>query len=230
MTRPTGDVGLPVIELRVNVSHHPEHHKSLRLFGLGIERQVVQLVAVYAADSERESNVLHREFDVLRRQHFEIGGTNDCRPSRREWRRRALAAAFTTTLTAALATTPTGSDSESACSLRQILGHQRNLRIRQIRTLPLHASDCGGPSAFVPRLVVHAIERMARGADRVHEVCSNCIGTGGRLGSRSTAFGCLSQNDKCNEREKCGHIHDEFLHGRIICNWQPKESGVKTFF
>src|SRR5215472_10413811 len=95
MTRPTGDVGVPVTELRIDAAHHLEHHASLHLFGLGIERQVVQIVAVYAADSERESNVLHREFDVLRREHFEIVGTDDCSPSRREWRRLAPAAAST---------------------------------------------------------------------------------------------------------------------------------------
>src|ERR1700675_1238208 len=94
MTRPTGDVGLPVTELRIDVAHHIAHHESLRLFGLGIERQIVQIVAVYAADSERESNVLHRDFDVLRSEHFEIVGTHDCRPSRRERRRLALAAAL----------------------------------------------------------------------------------------------------------------------------------------
>src|SRR5579862_7258414 len=93
MTRPTGDVGVPVTELRIDVAHHLQHHASLHLFGLSIERQVVQIVAVYAADSEREGNVLHREFDVLRREHFEIGGTNYCSPSCREWRRLALAAA-----------------------------------------------------------------------------------------------------------------------------------------
>src|SRR5712692_7598033 len=116
MTRPTGDVGLPVTELRIDVAHHLEHHESLRLFGLGIERQVVQIVAVYAADSERESNVLHRDFDVLRREHFEIVGTNDCRPSRREWRHLALAAAL-----AAASTTTGGRDGESASSPGQIL-------------------------------------------------------------------------------------------------------------
>src|SRR5580693_263644 len=97
MTRPTSDVGLPVTELCIDVAHHLEHHASLHLFGLGIERQVVQIVAVYAADSERESNVLHRDFDVLRGEHFEIGGTNDCSPSRREWRHRAPAAASAAT-------------------------------------------------------------------------------------------------------------------------------------
>src|SRR6516225_7633304 len=81
------DVGLPVAELRIDVAHHLEHHASLHLLGLGIERQVVQIVAVYADDAERESNVLHRDLDVLRREHFEIAGTNDCSPSRREWRR-----------------------------------------------------------------------------------------------------------------------------------------------
>jgi hypothetical protein len=81
MTRPTGDVGLPVTELCIDVAHHLEHHASLHLLGLGIERQVVQIVAVYAADSEGESNVLHREFDVLHREHFEIGGTDDCSAS-----------------------------------------------------------------------------------------------------------------------------------------------------
>src|ERR1700674_2921717 len=105
MTRPTGDVGVPITALRIDVAHHLEHHASLQLFGFGIERQVVQIVAVYAADSERESNVLHREFDVLRREHFEIGGTNDCGPSRREWRHRAPPAALTAALAAALPTT-----------------------------------------------------------------------------------------------------------------------------
>src|SRR5215471_2156568 len=112
MTRPTRDVGLPITELRIEVAHHLEHHASLGFLGLGIERQVVQIVAVNAADAERESNVLHRDFDVLRRQHFEIVGANDCSPSRREWRRLALGAALTTTLTAA--PTATGSrDGES---------------------------------------------------------------------------------------------------------------------
>src|ERR1700733_3013668 len=109
MTRPAGDVGLLVTELRIDVAHHLEHHASLQLFGLGIKRQVVHVVAVYAADSERESNVLHRDFDVLRREHFEIGGTNDSSPSRREWRHLpavltpALTAALTAALTPALA-------------------------------------------------------------------------------------------------------------------------------
>lgn len=93
MTGPTGDVGLPVTELGIDVAHHLEHHAGLHLLGLGVERQVVQIVAVDAADSERERNLLHREFDVLRREHFEIGGTHDGSPTRREWRRRAPAAA-----------------------------------------------------------------------------------------------------------------------------------------
>src|SRR5271169_6416767 len=96
MTRPAGDVGLPVTERCIDVAHHLEHHAGFHLFWLGIERQVVQIVAVYAADSERESNVLHGELDVLRGEHFEIGGTNDSSPSRREWRRRAPAAASAT--------------------------------------------------------------------------------------------------------------------------------------
>src|SRR5580765_1588260 len=107
MTRPASDVSLPVAEPCIDVAHHLEHHASLHLFGLGIERQVVQIVAVYAADSERESNVLHREFDVLRREHFEIGGTNDSRPSGREWRHRALAATLAA-LAAALTTLAIG--------------------------------------------------------------------------------------------------------------------------
>src|ERR1035438_5669947 len=115
MTRPTGDVGVPVTELRIDVAHHLEHHASLQLFGLGIERQIVQIVAVYAADSQRKRNVLHRVFDVLRREHFEIGGTNDSRPSRREWRHRALAAALTPLAAAALTPLAIGSrDSERA--------------------------------------------------------------------------------------------------------------------
>src|ERR1700722_13124787 len=170
MTRPTGDVGLLVTELRIDVAHHLEHHASLQLFGFGIERQVVHVVAVYAADSERESNVLHRDFDVLRREHFEIGGTNDSSPSRREWRHRALAAALTAL--AATLTTSGSRDSESASSPGQILDHQRNLRVRQVRSLPLHASDCGGPRVTVPHFVLDAIERVARGADSVHDVCS----------------------------------------------------------
>src|SRR5215467_12139588 len=115
MARPTGDVGLVVTELRIDVAHHLEHHASLQLFGLGIERQVVHVVAVYAAEPERESNVLHRNFDVLRREHFEIGGTNDCSPSRREWRHPAPAAASTAPAAAAPATTGSR-DSESAGS------------------------------------------------------------------------------------------------------------------
>src|SRR5882724_11537489 len=137
MTGPTGNVGLPVTELRIDVAHHLEHHESLRLFGLGIERQVVQIVAVYAADSERERNVLHRDFDVLRREYFEIGGTHDCSPSRREWR-----------YLAAVLTTRASRDSKSAGRSGQILDNYRNLRIRQISTLPLHASDGGGPAVL----------------------------------------------------------------------------------
>ncbi len=81
MTRPAGDVGLAVSEFRIDVAHHPEHHESLRFFGLGIERQVVQIVAVYAADAERERDVLHRDFDVLRSEHFEIVGAHDSGPT-----------------------------------------------------------------------------------------------------------------------------------------------------
>src|SRR5262252_7002114 len=137
MTRPTGDVGLVVTELRIDVAHHLKHHASLQLFGLGIERQVVHVVAVYAAEPERERNVLHRNFDVLRRQHFEVGGTNDCGPSRREWRHPAAAASTT-------ATTTTGSrDRESASSPGQILDNLRNLLVSQTRTLLLHTSNCG---------------------------------------------------------------------------------------
>src|SRR5215471_15487764 len=183
MTRPTGDVGLPVTELRIDFAHHLEHHASLQLFGLGIERQVVHVVAVYAAESERESNVLHRNFDVLRREHFEIGGTNDCRPSRREWRHPAPAAAPATPAT-------TGSrDSESAGSSRQILDNYRNLLVIQTRTLLLHASDCGGPAVFIRHLVLDAIERVARGADSVHQVCSYSIGTGRTLSRASGGLG-----------------------------------------
>src|SRR5678815_5422309 len=143
MTGPAGDVGLPVAELRIDVAYHLEHHKSLRLLGLGIERQVVQIVAVYAADSERESNFLHRVFDVLGREHFEIGGTHDRGSARREWRHLALAATLAS-LTAALATSGSR-DGESAGSPGQILGHYRNLLVSEIRTLLLHASDGGGP-------------------------------------------------------------------------------------
>src|SRR5215813_12796395 len=126
MTRPTGDVGLPVTELRIDLAHHLEHHASLQLLGLGIERQVGHVVAVYAAEPERDSNVLHCNFDVLRREHFEIGGTDDCRPSRGEWRHPAAAAASTAPAAAAPATTASR-DSESAGSPRQILDNQRNL-------------------------------------------------------------------------------------------------------
>lgn len=76
MTRPTGDVGLPVTEIRIDVAHHLEHHASLHLLGLGIERQAAH-VAECAGDPERESNVLHRDVDVLRREHFEIVRSND---------------------------------------------------------------------------------------------------------------------------------------------------------
>src|SRR5688572_21901759 len=118
MTRPTGDVGLPVTELRIDVAHHLEHHASLHLLRLGIERQVGHVVAVYAAESERESNVLHGNFDVLRREHFEIGGTNDCSSSRRERRHPAPAAP-----TAAAPTTTGSRDGESASGPCQILGN-----------------------------------------------------------------------------------------------------------
>src|SRR4029434_3356228 len=174
MTCPTGDVGLPVPELRIDVAHHLEHHASLQLCGLGIERQVAHVVAVYAAESERESNVLHRDFDVLRREHFEIGGTNDCSPSRREWRHPAAPAAA--------APTTTGSrDSERASSPGQIVDNERNLLVSQTRPLLLHASDCGGPRVFVRHLVLDAIDRMARGADSVHQVCGYSIRIGGTL-------------------------------------------------
>src|SRR5262245_22431804 len=119
MTRPTGNVGLPVTELRIDVAHHLEHHASLHLSGFGIERQVGHVVAIYAADSERESNVLHRNFDVLRREHFEIGGTNDCSSSCRERRYPA-----TTPGPSPATSATTGSrDSESASSPGQILGN-----------------------------------------------------------------------------------------------------------
>src|SRR5215468_10549784 len=116
MTRPTGDVGLMVTELRIDVAHNLEHHASLHLFGLGIERQVVHVVAVYAAEAERESNVLHRNFDVLRREHFEIGGTDDCSSSRRERSHPSSSAA-----PASPATTTGNRDRESRSSPGQIL-------------------------------------------------------------------------------------------------------------
>src|SRR5262249_41555866 len=172
MTRPTSDVGLVVAELRIDVAHHLEHHASLQLFGFGIERQVVHVVAVYAAKSERKSNVLHRDFDVLLREHFKIGGTNDCSPARREWRHTAPASSSTT------ATTATASwDNESASSHGEKLDNLRNLLVSHTRTLVLHASVCGGPPVFVRHLVLHAIERVARGAGSVHQVCSYSIGT-----------------------------------------------------
>ena len=39
MTCPAGDVGLAVAELGVDVAHHLEHHASLHLLGLGVERE-----------------------------------------------------------------------------------------------------------------------------------------------------------------------------------------------
>src|SRR5262247_59896 len=111
MTRPTGDVGLPVTELLIDVAHHLEHHASLHLLGLGIERQVVHVVAIDAADTARESHVLQRNFDVLRREHFEVGGANDCSSSRRERRHTASASTAST----APATTTASRDRESAC-------------------------------------------------------------------------------------------------------------------
>src|SRR5262245_8110183 len=126
MTLPTGDVGLSVTELRIDVAHHLEHHASLHLLGLGIERQVGHVVAVYTADSERESNVLHRNFDVLCCEHFEIGGANDCSSSRRERRHTAPAAPATP------ATTPatTGSrNSESAGGPGQKVDNLGNLLV-----------------------------------------------------------------------------------------------------
>ena len=104
-----------VTELRIDVAHHLEHQESLQLFGLGVERQVAHIVAVYAAESERKSYILHCNFDVLRSQHFEIGGTNDCSSSRRERRHPAPAAASTTATTAAPASTASR-DSDSAGS------------------------------------------------------------------------------------------------------------------
>src|SRR5215813_4605308 len=109
MTRPASDVGLVVTELRIDVAYHLEHHASLQLFGLGIERQVVHVVAVYAAESQRESNVLHRNFDVLSSEHFEIGRTNDCSSSRLERRHPATAAAPTTPATTASRNSESGS-------------------------------------------------------------------------------------------------------------------------
>src|SRR5688572_16242816 len=162
MTRPAGDVCLPVTELRIDVAHHLEHHASLQLQRLGIEGQVAHVVAVYAAESERESNILHRNLDVLRREHFEIGGTNDCSSSRREGRHptstRAAPAAAPTTATTG------GRDREIGSSPGQILDNYRNLLVRQSRTPVLHASDCGGPPGVVRNLVPDAIDRVARGA------------------------------------------------------------------
>src|SRR6185295_3925119 len=91
MTRPAGDVGLPVTELRIDVAHHLEHHASFQLLWLGIERQVTHVVAVNAAEPERKRHVLHRDFYILGREHFEIGGTNNCSSSCRERRHTAAA-------------------------------------------------------------------------------------------------------------------------------------------
>ncbi len=77
VTRPTGDVGLAVAGLRIDVAHHLEHHASLQLLRFGIVREVVEVVAVGASLSERESNVRHRDSDVLRGEHFEILGARD---------------------------------------------------------------------------------------------------------------------------------------------------------
>lgn len=139
MTRPTGDVGLPVIELRIDVAHHLQHHASLHLLGLGVEGQVVRIVAVHAAGAGRESNVLHREFDVLSSEHFEIGSTDNSGPSRRE--RRHLTAA----ISPPRAPPPGGSrrHRESAGSPGQIVDNYRNLLVSQIRTCLLRRS-CSG--------------------------------------------------------------------------------------
>ena len=179
MTGPTRDVRFPVTELRIDVTHHLQHHESLQLFGIRIERKVVHDVAVYAAEPERKSNVLHSNFDVLRREHFEIGGTNVCS---RQWRPPRSPAP-------AASAAPGSGDSESASSPRQILNNQRKLLVTQTRTLVLHAGDSGGPCVFVRHLVLDAIERVARGADGCHQVCSYSIGTGGRLSRASGRLG-----------------------------------------
>ena len=44
--------------------------------------------------TERERDVLHGEFDVLRPEHFEIRGAHHTSPSRRNWRLLGLAAAL----------------------------------------------------------------------------------------------------------------------------------------
>src|SRR5580692_10686973 len=60
----------------------------------------------------------------------------------------------------------------------QIIGDKQNLLVSQIRTFLLHASDCHRPRVLVRLLVIDAIERVARGADVVHEGCNSSIGTG----------------------------------------------------
>ena len=80
------------------------------------------VVAVDAAEVERERNVLHRKFDVLRREHFEIGGTDDSSSSRRERIGGAAPATSAAPATAAPATTGRR-DRESAGSPGQILGN-----------------------------------------------------------------------------------------------------------
>jgi hypothetical protein len=107
-------------------------------------------------------------------------------------------AALTIAAPPAASATPSATarrDGESAGSPGQKLDNQRNLLVGQIRALVLHASDRSGPPGIVRRLVLHAVERMARGANRVHEVRGNGIGT---PGSGSRAIGRLGQNREWN--------------------------------
>ena len=221
MTSPTSDVGLPVTELRIDVAHHLEHHASLQLLGFGIERQVVHVVAIDASESECESDVLHRDFDVLRREHFEIGGTDDCSSSRREWRYPPPTAASTT------AATTTSRDNKSASSPGQIIDNLRNLFVSQSRTLVLHASDCGGPRVFVPHFVLDAIERVARGADSGHQVYRCSIGTGRSLSRGIGHRRCLRQNYGRNKQNGCGNTQEVLLHGRNHTQMAAQEKRVE---
>ena len=178
-------VRFAVPEGAIDSTHHNDHSARGHLLGLCVSGPIID-VAVAARSliqkAQRLHEGLHGGRPIGSLEHLDVFGATTS---------PAAASAPTASgrgATCAASATSGSRDSESAGSPGQILGNERNLLIRQTRTDTLHASDAGGPRVTIRFLVVDAIERVARGADRVHEVRRNGIWT---LDGGSRALGRL---------------------------------------
>lgn len=217
----------------IDSTHHNDHSASSHLLDLcvrGAVFHVAKAAGSFIQEAQRLYERLHRGRQVGSLEYLDVfPATSASAPT------ATATTSKTPTSTTLTSTTPpratptraTGSrDSESAGSPGENLGNYRDLLVSEIRTQSFHTSDGGGPTVTVRLLAINAIQRVARSADSVDEVCRYRIGP---PGSGRRAIGRLGQNRERNEHEACGKPQGEFCHGgnytKLAAEGKPSSPG-----